>query len=276
MIDLHCHILPELDDGASNWEQAMAMARLSSGDGITDVVCTPHWVPGKYDNTRPVILEQVATFQRMLTEAAIPLKVHAGMELRLDITIPARVLSGELLTVADRGLYALIELPEESLPDHLDEFFWNLEMQRLKPIISHVERNAIFRDDPERLFRLVEKGYLTQITAASLVDNINSEVYEFAAFILEHRLAHIMVTDSHSLRMRKPILSEGVAAAAVIVGEKAAKRMVEEIPQKILTGQYVDIPDPLPIRREKTYFDFPNKLLNGLLNKISDKISKKN
>ena len=262
MIDLHCHILPELDDGANDWKQAVAMARVASGDGITDVVCTPHWVPGKYDNTRPVILEQVETFQRILAEAAIPLKIHAGMELRLDITIPGRIRSGELLTIADRGVYALIELPDESLPDHLDEFFWSLEMQRIKPIISHVERNAVFRDDPERLFRMVEKGYLTQITAASLVGDFASEVLEFATFILEHRLAHILVTDSHGLRTRKPILSEGFAAATAIVGEKAARRIVYDIPQKILNGQYIDLPDPLPIRRKRTVFDFLNKLLN--------------
>jgi len=262
MIDLHCHILPDLDDGAGDWGQAVDMARIACGDGITDVVCTPHWVPGKYDNTRPVIMEQVETLRRILAKASIPLKIHAGMELRLDITIPGRIRSGELLTVADRGVYALIELPDESLPDHLDEFFWNLAMQRIKPIISHVERNAVFRDDPRRLFRLVVKGCLAQITAASLVGIFTSEVREFAAFLLEHRLAHILVTDSHGLRMRKPILSEGLAAATAIVGEKAARRLVYDIPQRIINGQYIDLPDPLPIRRKKTLFDLLNKLLN--------------
>jgi protein-tyrosine phosphatase len=262
MIDLHCHILPDLDDGANDWGQAVAMARVACGDGITDIVCTPHWVPGKYDNTRPVVMEQVDTFRRILAEAAIPLKIHAGMELRLDITIPGRIRSGELLTVADRCVYALIELPDESLPDHLDEFFWNLAMQHIKPVISHVERNSVFRDEPRRLFSLVVKGCLTQITAASLVGNLTSEVREFAAFLLENRLAHIMVTDSHGLRTRKPILSEGFAAATAIVGEKAARRMVYDIPQKILNGQYIDIPDPLPIRRKRTFFSFLNNILN--------------
>ena len=109
-------------------------------------------------------------------------------------------------------------------------FSRGLEMQRIKPIISHVERNAVLRQDPSRLCHWVEMGYLTQMTAASLADGFTEEIRDFAALLLEHRLVHMLVSDSHGLRTRTPKLSEGFAAVREMIGPKAAQRMVIDIP----------------------------------------------
>lgn len=259
MIDLHSHILPDMDDGASDWDQAVAMARVAAEDGITDVVCTPHWVPGQYNNTRSLILERIDEARQRLATAGINLRLHPGAELRLDVSLPERIKSGELLSINDGGIYALIELPDGALPDHLDEFFWELELRRIKPIISHVERNAVLRQDLSRLFRWVEMGFMTQLTAVSLTDGFTEDIREFAALLLEHRLVHILVSDSHGLRTRQPKLSDGLAAAGEIIGTDAARRMVFDIPARVLKGQSVSLPDPIPIRKKKTFFDFFNR-----------------
>ncbi|MDQ5988214.1 MAG: Tyrosine-protein phosphatase YwqE [Syntrophus sp. SKADARSKE-3] len=256
MIDLHSHILPNLDDGASDWAQALAMARAAAADGITDVVCTPHWVPGKYDNTRSMILERMDEYRTHLAKAGIHLRLHPGAELRLDFTLPARIKSGELLTIGDGGIYVLIELPDGALPEHLEEFFWELELQRIKPIFSHVERNAVLHQDPSRLCRWVEMGYLVQVTAASLAGGFTKEIRGFVQLLLEHRMVHILASDSHGLRTRAPNLSEGLAVAGEIIGIKAAKRMVSDIPACVLRGETVNIPDPIPIQKKKSFFDF--------------------
>jgi len=247
MIDLHSHILPELDDGAASWEQALEMARVAVADGVTEVVCTPHWVPGKFDNSRPVIMEQVETCRRLLAEAQIPLKVHPGAELRIDINLPGLIKNRQVLTVNDGGVYALIELPDESIPDHLDEFFWNLELLRIRPIISHVERNAVLREEPHRLYHWAVNGYLAQITASSLTEHFSEEIQDFAVFILEHRLAQMLVSDGHGLRSRSPRLSAGLAVAAQILGAQTARRMVWDVPRQILNGEAVRFPEPVPI-----------------------------
>jgi protein-tyrosine phosphatase len=257
MIDLHSHMLPNLDDGAKDWEQSLAMARIAVDDGITDVVCTPHWVSGRYENTRPLILDKLAECKKMLASAKIELRIHPGAELRLDITLPERIKAGELLTLNDGGKYALIELPDGSLPDHLDEFFWGLEMGRIKPILSHVERNSVIRQEPARLYRWVERGYLAQMTAASLVGSHTEEIREFAFHLLEHRLVHMLVSDSHGLHKRSPKLSEGLAAATEVIGVKAAQRMVYDIPAQVLRGESVNIPEPIPLKKKKkSFFDF--------------------
>ncbi|MCX5829783.1 MAG: hypothetical protein NTV58_17575 [Deltaproteobacteria bacterium] len=256
MIDLHSHMLPNLDDGATDWEQSLSMARMAVADGITDVVCTPHWVSGRYENTRSIVLDKLDESRKMMASAKIELRIHPGAELRLDITLPERIKAGELLTINDGGKYALIELPDGSLPDHLDEFFWGLEMGRIKPILSHVERNSVIRQEPSRLYRWVEMGYLAQMTASSLVDSHTEEIREFSFRLLEHRLVHMLVSDSHGLHTRTPKLSEGLAAATEVIGTKAAHRMVYEVPAQILRGESVNIPEPIPLKKKKSFFDF--------------------
>ncbi len=246
MIDLHSHILPGLDDGAADWDRSLAMARHAVADGISEIVCTPHWVPGKYENRRTEILARLEEFRARIAEAEIPITLHSGAELHLDAHIAARIRSGELLTLADGGRYILLELPEEALPDGMEDFFWNLQLEGYRPILSHVERNPVLRRDPDRLLRWVESGVLTQITAASLAGRFSDGTREFALRLLKQRLAHVLATDAHGMSTRKPELAAAVKEAESIVGPEAAKRMVREIPEKILRGESVDPAEPLP------------------------------
>ncbi|HOG08454.1 MAG TPA: hypothetical protein PLL15_02405 [Syntrophales bacterium] len=259
MIDLHSHILPGLDDGARDLERSLDMARASVADGVTDMVCTPHWVLGKYENTRVAILAACADLRDRLAESQIPLTLWPGAELHVDTGIPERIRRGELLTLIDGGKYVLIELPEESLPSNLEDFFWALQLDGIKPILSHVERNPVLQRDPMRLFRWVEMGILAQITAASLVQEFSEEILDFSQELIEHRLVHILVSDAHGLKRRSPKLSAARDVVASIAGEPAARRMTEEIPRRILEGKFVEPDDPLPYRSAKrglrSYFD---------------------
>ncbi len=257
MIDMHSHILPGLDDGAADWEQAVAMARVAVDDGITAMVCTPHWVLGKYENGKEAILRRLGEFETRLAAADIPLKVHPGAELRIDTSIAERLRSGELLTVNNGSGYVLLELPEDTLPDSLPDFFWNLQINNYRPILSHVERNLIIREHPQRLFRWVENGILAQVTAASLLEGFSEEIREFALSLVEHRLVHMLVTDTHSLRMRTPQLSGARKVIETLMGEEAAERMVCGTPGHILAGEPVPVVDPLPFdthRKKKKSF----------------------
>ncbi|MHB9096293.1 MAG: tyrosine-protein phosphatase [Syntrophales bacterium] len=251
MIDMHSHILPGLDDGAADWEQAIAMARIAVNDGITEMVCTPHWVLGKYENGREAIHRQFVEFEERLADKNIPLKIHAGAELRLDTSIPERLRSGELLTLDDGGRYILLELPEEILPENLPEFFWNLQMNNYHVILSHVERNPLIRENPQLLFTWVENGILAQVTAASLLADFSEEIREFAFSLVEHNLVHMLVTDTHSLRMRKPLLSAARHTIEARLGAEAAERMVCDTPRHILLGENVPVVDPIPFEKPK-------------------------
>lgn len=251
MIDMHSHILPGLDDGAADWDEALAMARVAVEDGIEQMVCTPHWVLGKYENDQQTVLQRLAEFEERLAAQKIPLKVHPGMELRIDTSIPDRLKDGRLRTLNNGSGYVLLELPDEAIPDNIHDFFWNLQISGYRPVLSHVERNPYFLENPSRLSRWVENGILMQITAASLLEGFAEEIREFAFFLVEHRLVHMLVTDTHSLRMRKPQLSGARRVIENLAGSEMAARMVFDTPQRILKGEHVPVIDPLPLQEKR-------------------------
>lgn len=245
--DLHSHMLPGLDDGASSWEQSLAMARLAVKDGIEGVVCTPHWVFGQYNNARAQVLSALENLQRKLAENEIPLKVYPGAELRLDVSLLEGILAGDLLTLNDTGRYALIEIPEGPLPEGLEAFLWDLLREKVVPVISHPERNGALRRNPERLYAWVRMGVLTQITAASLMGKFGTAVSKFAILLLDHNLVHILASDAHGLRIRMPSLSGGYKMLERRAGKDVARRMVYEIPRRIVKGEPVTPKEPIPI-----------------------------
>lgn len=249
MIDLHSHILPGLDDGARDWEQALAMARMAAEDGVRTIVCTPHWEVGRFDNRRPQILSAFEEFQKKVKEEGIPLTLYPGSELRLDVSLSARVQSGEVLTLNDGGRYILLELSGETLPDNLEDFIFRFQLDGITPVISHVERNKAFREDAGRLYRLVQSGVLTQLTTFSLLGQAGEEIRKFSLLLLEHRMVHVLATDAHGLRTRSPRLSEGFEIVKAVLGEEKAMEMVDGIPGRIIRGEPVEADDPVPVSR---------------------------
>ncbi len=256
LVDLHSHMLPGLDDGASGWKQSLAMASMAVKDGISGVVCTPHWVLGSYDNTRLMILGALEKLREKLSKHDIPLKVYPGAELRLDVSLSQRIRAGELLTINDTGRFALIELPEDILPQNLEEFLWDLQVQNITPIISHPERNFLLLRDPIRLYDWVQMGVLAQVTAASLLGLFGRKVQKFAALLLEHNLIHILGTDSHGGSIRTPELSGGYKVIEGIKGKKAALEMTCETPNRIIHGGSVVPDEPIPIRNRFSWKRF--------------------
>jgi protein-tyrosine phosphatase len=254
MIDMHSHILPGIDDGAADWDQSLAMARVAVEDGITDMVCTPHWILGKYENDRRKVLLRFAELEKRLEMEKVPLHIHPGTEIHVDVSVPERLKAGALLTLNDGGGYVLLELPEETLPENLHEFFWNLQINGYTPVLSHVERNTWLREDPRLLFDWVQNGILTQITALSLLGGFTEEIREFALFLVDHHLIHMVVTDTHGLRMRPPKLSGAYRTIEEAAGPEAADRMFRDTPRRILNGENIPMIDPLPLRekRQKT------------------------
>ena len=254
MIDLHNHILPGIDDGADSWDTSLAMAKTACADGISAIACTPHWIPGKYENSKADIAAKVDEFNKILNTQGIALKAYPGAELRLDRSIIEKIKSGELMTI-NGGPYALIELPDDSLPDNFEDFLWQMALQNIKPVISHVERHPYLYQHPERIFKWVEMGVLNQVTSASLLGKFSPELRDFAVMLLEHRLVHILVSDSHGLRVRMPILSEGYDFVRRTVGKETADKMVYDIPRDIIAGKEILTDDPVPFKKKK-WFDF--------------------
>ena len=264
MLDLHNHMLPGLDDGARDWAESLEMARIAVEDGIRGVVCTPHWVYGYFENSREVVLRTVEGLRQRLKDHAIPLEVYPGTELRLDSEIPRRIEEGLLLTVNDGRRYALIELPDEIVPQNMENFFWELQSQNITPIIGHPERNRPMMRDPTRLQRWVEMGALVQMTAASLTGRFGTELRKFSYSLLEHHLVHIVATDAHGIESRVPRLSEGYQEVKKILGKEMARQMVNDTPLQIVRGEQVTPYDTIPFSAKGSRNSLVKKILSSL------------
>jgi protein-tyrosine phosphatase len=247
MFDLHSHILPGIDDGAVDSDHSLTMARLAVADGIQGIICTPHWLIPHFDNTREKVLEAVRDFERLLREKDIPLKVYPGTELRFDADLPQKLESRELLTMNDTGRFALVELHEGMIPHNIENLFWDMQLANITPVLAHPERNSVLARDPSRLSAWIEMGVLLQITTGSVLGRFGPDIQRFVVLLLEHDMAHILATDSHGTKSRRPRLSPALRAVSNIVGSEAAHRMVEDIPRMIIEGQSITVPDPIPL-----------------------------
>ena len=253
MIDLHCHILPDIDDGPELLDESIEMCRIAVNDGISKIICTPHHVAGKYNNNRKKIIRRVKKLQASIDSEHIPLTLFPGSEIRLDLNLVEKIKAGELMTMNDSGRYITLELSDEALPQSMEEIISTLIFAGIIPVIAHPERNSAIRSNPEIIYQLVQLGALAQLTTSSLTGHFGSKIEEFSVFLLEHNLVHMLVTDAHSSRHRRPVLSKGLKRLKAIVGEKAAMEMVETIPQKILNGEDIDVEFPRPLDKKSVW-----------------------
>lgn len=236
MIDLHSHLLFGVDDGAATLEESLALARRAVEDGIYTCVLTPHIHPGRYANVRSGLVQQVTHFQNELDHQGIPLKVRLGGEVRLSVESLELLLEEEIpfLGTVDGYRVMLLEFPHQMIPVGSQQFIEKLLQFKVRPLIAHPERNKAIMAQPEKLGLFINLGCWAQLTAGSIAGRFGDAAYETAVTLLEREWVHVIATDAHNLEHRPPVLSEGVRAAAEVVGAARAQQMVVDWPAKII------------------------------------------
>ena len=238
MIDLHSHVLPNLDDGAKDLDEALEMCRMAAADGIEILAATPHFRPTVYENGQENILLAVARLQQELDGKGIFLKLVPGVDIHVSPEVLLFLEQNPRLLF--RGRYALIEFPAQSIPPSIEDFFFRMRLTGITPIVSHPERNREVQNDPKVLESMVDRGALFQVTAMSLTGDFGDPVRATAFRMVKSGLAHVVASDAHSPRHRAPILSKALRALENLIGPEKAKMMVEETPLKILQGESVE------------------------------------
>jgi len=255
LIDLHCHILPGVDDGPASVSESIAMAEIAVADGISTIVATPHTLNGKYTNSLNQIREQVVEYRKALAEEQFELDVRVGSDAQLTTGFTQKVLDGEIATVNETGRYVLIEFPFYALPTGYKDEIFQLKLNDITPILTHPERYPYFHRQFDDLYDLISMGCLMQITAMSVTGGFGDDIMDCAHKMLTLRLAHIIATDAHSADKRPPILSTAVDVAIRILGnEQEAFSMVRGRPCAILEGRAVEVPEP--VRGRRRWWDF--------------------
>ena len=238
MIDLHCHILPGIDDGPADLSVSLEMARAMVADGVSVVACTPHILPGLYHNSGPQIRQLVAQFEQVLEEERISLRLVTGADNHIVRAFVASLRSGHLLTLAE-SRYVLVEPPRHIPPVRLEDLFFELMTAGYVPVLTHPERLSWTKSHYAAIQRMVRAGVWMQITAGSLAGDFGQSSQYWAERMLEDGNVHILATDAHDAERRPPILGKGRELAARRVGDREAEHLVETRPRKVLANEPV-------------------------------------
>ena len=255
MIDIHCHILPGIDDGPESQDMSLEMAEIAEKDGIRVIVATPHTLNGVYLNRSEEVISRVQDLQKAISGKGIRLRVYPGADNHLCPNMLERIKKGDAGTINNSGKFILLELPSQSIPNGVKDEIFRLKLAGVTPIITHPERNMVLDHDPEILYEFVNMGALIQITAMSLTGEFGELTRAASELMVKNRVAHIIATDAHSNRTRRPVLSLAVEYAADILGSyDEARQMVSERPDAILRGEMPDIPEPIRTRQRFRFF----------------------
>jgi protein-tyrosine phosphatase len=214
------------------------MARLAVADGITTIVTTPHQLGAHARNDAETIRQRTAALQQLLYENLVPLQVVPGADVRIEPGLIGKIRRGEVLTLADRGRYVLLELPHEVYLA-IDGLVRDLDRAGLVGILSHPERNRGILAHPEVVKPLVDAGCLLQITAGSLTGTFGPEVQSLAESLVLRGLVHFVATDAHGARSRRPLLRRALDRVAELAGDEVARRICCHNPALVVTGQVV-------------------------------------
>ncbi len=235
MIDLHCHLLPGIDDGPDTLDESLALAKLAVANGITGAVVTPHIHIGRYDNTLASISDNYQQFKAELDKQSIPLKLGMAAEVRIGFEMMQMFSNGQLpfLGELNNNKVLLVEFPHSHIPPGSEKLMGWLLDRGICPMIAHPERNKSIIRDLQKIAPFVEMGCCLQVTAGSVVGDFGQFAKERAVQMLESGWVTILASDAHNIKSRPPALEPGRAAAAKIVGEGESRRMVYDIPNRI-------------------------------------------
>lgn len=254
MVDIHSHILPGIDDGAKDWQEAIDMAKSAEKNGIKSIVATPHYQVVGYQTTKEQVIELTRQFNEKLQEKNIQVTIYPGHEIRISGNYLVNLIDGNLLTINQNEKYVFLELPYYEVPLYTEKLIYEILINGYIPIIPHPERNMEIQESPDIIYNLVNIGALTQITSGSILGLFGKEVYKFTLDLIESNIAHMLATDSHSADgLRGFNLKEAYDRLEKFADSTTAAQFKSNS-EKILLGKDLSYTEPKKVVRRKKLF----------------------
>ncbi len=245
MIDIHAHVLPQIDDGPANWEETMAMMHQADEDGIKEVSITHHILSNVDYGREAEIVAKFEELKKRLELANIDIKLHLGSEIYSQ---PDMELHHRISTYDDNKKYFLVEFPMQGVPRFVADYFFDVSTIGITPVIAHPERNMGIIRNPEHAYEFVQRGALLQMNAGSIVGRHGEPVRDTAIVLLNSNLIHLVGSDAHNTRRRPMKLRDAMHAVAEGWGEARARALFFDNPKKILEGTPFSPPEPLLVQ----------------------------
>jgi protein-tyrosine phosphatase len=236
MVDIHCHILPGIDDGASTLDESLQMAESAIAEGITHIVATPH-----SSDDFVFDAERVRALRNEIQAHIGPrIKLATGCDFHLNLKNLEDLDKYPGKYTINQKNYLLVEFNEFAIPPSMDEKLHQLQLAGLSPIITHPERNWIICSQPARLLGWVQRGCYVQVTAAALTGGFGTTAQRYAEEWIDQGLIHFVASDGHNMKRRPLTLRPAYEAVEARCGKEVALALFVENPLAAFEGQ------PLP------------------------------
>jgi protein-tyrosine phosphatase len=237
LVDIHCHIVPGVDDGAIDLAMSHAMIEVAREQGITAIATTPHYVPGS-DDVATIELHQ-SRLDAIGKQEGVELML--SREVRVNASLIART-SFVDLTYGGKGKYILLELATQEVPSYLDRLLFTLRLDNIIPIIAHPERNMALLREPKKIVDLIAAGAHMQLTTSSISGGLGPTIQDFSKAMLQSGLVSFVASDAHNLTTRpftdwEPALE---AMRLMDLTESAIERMCTSNPQAVFSSEALE------------------------------------
>jgi protein-tyrosine phosphatase len=249
MIDIHHHCLPDVDDGPSEWDEAVAMCRMAADEGIETIVCTPHVLRGRWRTAPVAELEaRIATLREKTGDTP---RLLLGSEYFFGHDVAEVLRANNAIVPLAGSRYVLMELASNNVPPLLDQPLYRMQLEGWIPIIAHPERNIVFQSKPELLAPLIELGARFQVTAGSLTGDFGAAAQRAAESWITSGLIHFVATDAHNIGKRPPKIKAATEALRTLAGDRVAEALLRGNPAAVVENRRLEYePEPAPPRND--------------------------
>lgn len=243
MIDIHCHILPQVDDGSKSLEESIEMAKIAQSEGIKNIINTSHYHPDFKYKSGEELRKIIKDFNEKLKMENIDIEILLGNELYFTDDLLCNFEKLEFHSL-NNSKYILVEFSPNNFPKNLVDIVYELNLKNYVPILAHVERYPKVQENPNIIYDCINEGALVQINGASIMGKNGREAEKASKIFLENNMVHFIATDAHSSTKRRPLIKEVYVYISKQYGEETAKKIFKENQQSILENKDLNFSKP--------------------------------
>lgn len=250
MIDIHTHLLPQIDDGSQDWDETLSLIRQGIHDGVEGAICTPHILNVLDEPFESKALFKFDQLRDLISRNSLKFTVWMGSEIHCQSIFST---FSRIVTLNNSQKYLLMELPLTEFPSDVGEKMFKFILDGITPILAHPERNSAIMKNHEIVYQFVQQGVLMQLNAGSLTGDFGRTVKQTAVDLLDRNMVHFVASDCHSANSRPMFLSFARRFVSEKWGKKTAETLFEVNPKKVIRGEPIKVPEPVPIVQKKSF-----------------------
>lgn len=252
MIDIHCHILPNVDDGSESLEESIEMAKIAESEGITRIVNTSHChFDFKYKKGNELKLE-LEKFNQALKEENINIEVLLGNELYYTSDLIERFDELDFFSM-NNSKYILMEFSPINFPKNIEDVIYEIKIRGYIPIIAHAERYKQVQEDVNIVLDCIKEGALIQVNASSILGKNGEKAEDTSKKLLDNNMVHFVATDAHSSNRRRPLIKDSYNYILKNYGKEVSEKLFIENPTAVIENRDISILNPTKYEEKRSF-----------------------